>query len=178
MHATFVASAAASSAARLGSSTRRRGAAARLGASAWRLGFVTRRLSSTARRLGSARWRRSAAGAAPVRRGSAARRRSAAQLRGAATEGSSTILVTSPFRGTNPGCGRGRRERGGGRAEENPPTLHQGEATASRLTGDYRLLSTTTATAERLPQPDSVPQQQQGTPARTSAPYSISSISS
>lgn len=39
------------------------------------------------------------------------------------------------------------------------------------LTGDYRLLSTTTATAERLPQPDSVPQQQQGTPARTSAPY-------
>jgi len=41
----------------------------------------------------------------------------------------------------------------------------------SRLTGDYRLLSTTTATAERLPQPDSVPQQQQGTPARTSAPY-------
>ena len=41
----------------------------------------------------------------------------------------------------------------------------------SRLTGSYRLLSTTTATAERLPQPDSVPQQQQGTPARTSAPY-------
>ena len=39
------------------------------------------------------------------------------------------------------------------------------------LTGSYRLLSTTTATAERLPQPDSVPQQQQGTPARTSAPY-------
>ena len=38
-------------------------------------------------------------------------------------------------------------------------------------TGNCRLLSTTTATAERLPQPDSVPQQQQGTPARTSAPY-------
>ena len=39
------------------------------------------------------------------------------------------------------------------------------------LTGDCRLLSTTTETAERLPQPASVPQQQQGTPARTSAPY-------
>ena len=48
------------------------------------------------------------------------------------------------------------------------------ENVITRLTGvdrSYRLLSTTTATAERLPQPDSVPQQQQGTPARTSAPY-------
>ena len=48
---------------------------------------------------------------------------------------------------------------------------HRPNYESSRLTGDYRLLSTTTATAERLPQPDSVPQQQQGTPARTSAPY-------
>ena len=50
-------------------------------------------------------------------------------------------------------------------------TLFLGTRRVITAHGSYRLLSTTAATAERLPQPGSVPQQQQGTPARTSAPY-------
>ena len=74
-------------------------------------------------------------------------------------------------------CSRGRFAEAQTQAAP-PPPLERFGPFVSRWAhfyvtahGSYRLLSTTTATAERLPQPDSVPQQQQGTPARTSAPY-------